>query len=362
MVTSSIGLLYQDHRNFILFINELVALASPVEQLGGEAMRAIVIKQYGGPDVLAIEERPAPIPEAGQVVIQVKAFGVNHAEIHMREGQWPEIAEISGIECAGIVRADPSGRFSPGQKVVAFMGGMGRTIGGSYAEFTRVPASNVVAVRTELPWEELAAIPESYATAWICLYGNLALAFGQTLLVRGATSGLGRASVNIAAHAGARVIATTRNAKRAATLEEIGAKEVAIEAPDLSARLRERHPDGLDAVLDLVGNSTVLDSLRMVRRDGRVCEAGWLGGLAPIAEFNPIAQLPSGVQYSLFGSFMFGTPEYPVSEVPMQSIVDRVASGTYKAKPIKVFRFEDIREAHRLMQSGQANGKIVVRL
>jgi NADPH:quinone reductase len=127
-------------------------------------------------------------------------------------------------------------------------------------------------------------------------------------------------------------------------------------------RLRERHPGGLDAVLDLVGNSTVLDSLRVVRRDGRVCEAGWLGGLAPIADFNPIAQLPSGVQYSLFGSFMFGTPEYPVSEVPMQNIVDRVASGTYKAKPVKVFRFEEIREAHRLMQSGQANGKIVVKL
>jgi NADPH:quinone reductase len=325
-------------------------------------MRAIVIKQYGGPEVLAIEERPDPATEAGQVLIQVKAFGVNHAEIHMREGQWPEIAEISGIECAGIVRADPSGRLSPGQKVVAFMGGMGRSIGGSYAEVTRVPASNVVPIRTELPWEDVAAIPESYATAWICLHSNLALAAGQTLIVRGATSALGQAAVNIAAQAGARVIATTRNAKRAPALEAIGAKEIIIDTPDLSARVRERHPEGIDAVLDLVGNSTVLDSLRAVRRNGRLCEAGWLGGLAPIAEFNPIMHLPSGVQYSLFGSFMFGTPDYPVSEVPMQSIVDRVAAGAYKAKPVKVFRFEDIRDAHRLMESGQANGKIVVRL
>jgi NADPH:quinone reductase-like Zn-dependent oxidoreductase len=325
-------------------------------------MRAIVIKQYGGPEVLAIEERPDPKPEAGQVVIEVKAFGVNHAETHMREGNWPEIAEISGIECAGLVKADPTGRFSPGQKVVAFMGGMGRSIGGSYAGFTRVPGSNVIAVKTELPWEELAAIPESYATAWACLYGNLALGGGQTIVIRGATSALGQAAVNIAAHGGARVIATTRNLKRAAMLEAIGAKDVLQETPELSARVRETHPQGVDAVLELVGNSTVLDSLRMVRRDGRLCEAGWLGGLAPIAAFNPVMQLPSRVHFSLFGSFVFGTPEFPVSEVPMQTIVDRIADGSYKAKPVKVFRFDEIKEAHRLMESGQANGKIVVRL
>jgi NADPH:quinone reductase-like Zn-dependent oxidoreductase len=325
-------------------------------------MRAIVIKQYGGPEVLAIEERPEPKPEPGQVVIEVKAFGVNHAETHMREGKWPEIAEISGIECAGLVKADPTGRFSSGQKVVAFMGGMGRSIGGSYAEFTRVPASNVIPVKTDLPWEELAAFPESYATAWVCLHGNLRLSAGQTVLIRGATSALGQAAVNIAAHAGAQVIATTRNTKRAAMLEAIGAKEILIDSPELSARVRERRPEGVDAVLELVGNSTVLDSLRMVRRDGRLCEAGWLGGLAPIAEFNPIAQLPSGVQFSLFGSFMFGTPEYPVSEVPMQSIAGQVAAGIYKAKPVKVFRFEEIQDAHRLMESNQAGGKIVVRL
>jgi NADPH:quinone reductase len=292
----------------------------------------------------------------------VKAFGVNHAETHMREGNWPEIAEISGIECAGLVKADPAGRFSPGQKVVAFMGGMGRSIAGSYAEFTRVPGSNVMGVETELPWEELAAVPESYATAWACLYGNLALAAGQTVVIRGATSALGRAAANIAAHGGARVIATTRNLKRAAILEAIGAEDVLQETPELSARVRERHPQGVDAVLELVGNSTVLDSLRMVRRDGRLCEAGWLGGLAPIAAFNPVMQLPSRVHFSLFGSFVFGTPDFPVSEVPMQAIVDRVAAGSYKAKPAKVFRFDEIREAHRLMESGQANGKIVVRV
>src|SRR5882757_857440 len=127
-------------------------------------MKAIVIEEHGGPEQLVIREVPDPEPKPGHVVIEVKAFGVNHAETHMRQGQWPEAAEISGIECAGIVKADPDGHLAVGQKVVALMGGMGRTIGGSYAEYTNVPATNVVPIKTSLPWETLAAVPESYAT------------------------------------------------------------------------------------------------------------------------------------------------------------------------------------------------------
>jgi NADPH:quinone reductase len=325
-------------------------------------MRAIVIKKYGDPDVLSIEERPDPKPQAGHVLIAVKAFGINHAETYMREGKWPEATEISGIECAGLVKADPNGHLVPGQKVVAFMGGMGRSINGSYAELASVPASNVLSVTTELAWDALAAIPESYATAWAVLYGNLNLRAGETIVIRGATSALGQAAVNIAAHAGARVIATTRNPKRVETLEALGAKEVELEAADLPKRVRERYPQGVDAVLELVGNSTVVGSLTMVRRHGHLCLAGFLGGLEPIATFMPLMQLPSGVHFSFFGSFMFGAQAFPTSEIPMQTIVERVEAGAYKAKPARVFRFEEIREAHRLMEAGAANGKIVVRL
>jgi NADPH:quinone reductase len=325
-------------------------------------MRAIVIKEYGGPDVLSIEERPDPKPQAGQVLIEVKAFGVNHAETHMREGKWPEATEISGIECAGLVKADPEGRFKAGQKVVAFMGGLGRKLNGSYAELTSVPATNVLPVKTELPWEILAAIPESYATAWAALFGNLDLKAGQTIVIRGATSALGQAAVNIASHAGARVIAATRNPKRVETLETLGARDVELEGADLPQRVRTRYPQGVDAVLELVGNSTVAGSLTMVRRHGRLCLAGFLGGLAPIPTFMPVAQMPSGVHFSFFGSFMFGTLEFPTSEIPMQTIVERVENGTYRAKPARVFRFEEIREAHRVMEAAAANGKMVVRM
>lgn len=324
-------------------------------------MRAIVREDYGGPEKLAIRDFPDPEPLPGHAVIEVKAFGINHAETYMRKGEWGDVAKVSGIECVGLVKACPTGEFTVGQKVAALMGGMGRSIDGSYAQFTRVPVSNVLPIASPLPWEELAAIPESYATAWTCLYCNLSLTAGQTLVIRGATSALGQAALNIAAHAGARVIATTRNPLRIEKLQSLGTQLVELEAPDLSRRIRELHPGGVDAVLELVGNSTLLDSFAMVRRGGRVCLAGFLGGLAPLASFNPLLQMPSGVQFSFFGSFMFGTREFPLAEVPMQT-VDRAAAGSYKAKPSRIFRFEEIAEAHRVMEANQAGGKLVVRI
>jgi NADPH2:quinone reductase len=325
-------------------------------------MRAIVIKQYGGPEVLAIEQRPAPDPKPGHVIIEVKAFGLNHAEIYFRKGAWGDVAEISGIECVGVVKADPEARFAPGQKVMALVGGMGRSIDGSYAELAQVPSGNVVAIRSDLAWPDLAAIPESYATAWTALNDNLALAAGQTIVIRGATSALGQAAVNIAAYAGARVIATTRNADRAAMLEALGAKQVLTEQPTLSKSVLERYPQGIDGVLDIVGNTTLLDSLAMLRRGGRACLVGFLGGGGPLA-LEPVFQIPSGRHLSVFASALVtGTPEFPLSEIPFQAIVDRVADGSYKAKPAKVFGFEEIQDAHRLMESNQAGGKIVVRL
>ncbi len=321
-------------------------------------MRAILRKHFGGPDVLEIREIAEPEPKAGHAVIEVKAFGVNHAEKHMREGEWAEIADVSGIECVGVVKSCPGGEFAPGTKVAALMGGLGRTINGSYAEVTRAPVTNVAVIESDLSWADLAAIPETYATAWTCLFRNLELIKGQTLVVRGATSSFGQAAVNMAVNAGATVIATTRSRDRFPVLEALGASRVEVEGPDLSKRIAEAKR--LDAVLDLVGNSTILDSLNMLRRGGRACLAGWLGGLAPIPDFNPLLQMASGVYLTFFGSFVFGTPGFPLSDVPLQAIAADVAAGRYRAKPSRVFRFEDIREAHRVMDANQAGGKMVV--
>ena len=321
-------------------------------------MRAIVLEKFGGLDSLVYKEIPDPEPKAGHVVIEVKAFGLNHAEMHMRRGEWAEAANVIGIECVGLVKACPGGEFPVGAKVATLMGGLGRTINGSYAEYTRALASNVALIESDLPWAELAAIPETYATAWTCLFRNLEIAKDQLLVIRGATSSFGQAAVNMAVNAGARVIATTRNKQRFAMLEKLGAERFELEGPDLSKRIAEAKR--LDAVLDLVGNSTILDSLAMLRRGGRACLAGWLGGLAPIKDFNPLAQMPSGVYLTFFASFVFGTPGFPLSDVPLQEIAQQVAAGRLKAKPTRVFGFEEIHEAHRVMEAGEAGGKMVV--
>ena len=321
-------------------------------------MRAIVLEKFGGPDGLVYQEIPEPEPKAGHVVIQVEAFGINHAELHMRRGEWAEAAKVIGIECVGLVKSCPGGEFPVGAKVAALMGGLGRTINGSYAEYTRAPASNVALIESDLPWAELAAIPETYAVAWTCLFRSLEIESGQLLVIRGASSSFGQAALKMAVNAGARVIATTRDRDRFAMLERLGAERCEIERPDLSKHIAEAKK--IDAVLDLVGNSVLLDSLAMLRRGGRSCLAGWLGGLDPIPDFNPLLQMASGVYLTFFGSFVFGTPGFPLSDVPLQQIAADAAAGRLDVKPARVFRFDEIHEAHRVMEAGEARGKMVV--
>jgi len=323
-------------------------------------MRAIVITEPGGPEVLQIQEVADPVPGDKEVLIAVKAFGVNHAETHMRKGEWPEATPISGIEAVGTVVTDPSGVLAGGTKVLTIMGGLGRTRNGSYAEYTVAPAANVTRIQTSLDWADLAAIPESYATAWLTLHSNLELEAGQWLLVRGATSALGQAAVNIASDLGARVIATTRRADRAGLLRSLGAGSVVIDTGNIAGEVRHRVPDGVDRVLDLVGNSVLRDSLRAARVGGRLCQAGFLGGLGPVADFLPAADMPSGVQFSFFGSFEVGTGAYPISAIPFGEIVAKAEAGGYQAKPARVFAFEEIAAAHQVMEAGQAAGKLVV--
>jgi NADPH:quinone reductase-like Zn-dependent oxidoreductase len=325
-------------------------------------MKAIVISAHGGPEVLTLTELPDPVPTDGEVLIRVKAFGLNHAEAYMRGGAWGEVAAVTGIECAGVVEADPSGALPVGARVVAILGGMGRTRNGSYAELVTVPATNVVAVHSSLDWTDLAAVPEVYATAWSGLFGNLDLRTGETIVVRGATSSLGQAAVNLAVDHGATVLATTRNPAHVPLLKELGAADVLIDDGALAARIREREVS-VDAVFDVVGNSVLRDSLALVRPRGRVCQLGFLGGFDPVRDFDPIADLPSGVRLSFFGSaFVLGTPAFPLADVPLDEIYAKVEAGALLARPTRVFRFDEIVEAHRVMEAGEALGKMVVTL
>lgn len=323
-------------------------------------MRAIVREAFGGPEQLKIREIDTPAPTGNDVRIRVRAFGVNRAETYMRQGAWGDVDPISGIECVGEVDLDPMGEFETGQRVAAIMGGMGRTRPGSYAEYTCAARGNVFPLDSDLPWVELAAIPESFGTAWWCLFRTLAVERGQLLLVRGGASALGRAAIGLGTAAGATVIATTRSREKIDGLRRLGATEVILEGPDFAARTLTAHPGKVDRVLELLGNRVVRESLQLIRPGGALCLAGFLAGMDPLDGFNPIVDLPSDVKFSFFGSFVLGSDGYPAGAIPMQGIVDAVARGDYAAKPARVFPFEAIGDAHRLMEANAVEGKLVV--
>ncbi|KAI1412371.1 alcohol dehydrogenase zinc-binding domain protein [Hypoxylon sp. FL1857] len=325
-------------------------------------MNAIVISSFGGPEVLTYKTVPKPVPVPGEALIHVRAFGVNHAEMHMRKGEWDEWNPITGLECVGTVEACPGGELPVGAKVAGVMGGLGRSRPGGYGEFVTVPVTNVIQIEdTSLPWEQLAALPEVYCTAWSCLFTILDLQRGETLLIRGATSTIGQAALNLAVDAGAIVTATTRREERFEWLRGLGATEAVLEESDLDQRLLGQGRRRFDKTLNLVGNRVLLESIRITRVGGRMLQAGWLGGLAPVKDFNPMVQMESGVHFSLFHSKVLGTPDFPLSAIPLQDIVRKIENGAWDARPAKVFEYDDIHGAHRMLDSHDAGGKIVVK-
>ncbi len=325
-----------------------------------ERMQAVVITKKGGPGVLELQEVPCPRPCSGFVLIRVRAFGLNRAETYFRSGKWGEAHPVSGIECVGQVVEDPSGTFSPGQKVFALMGGLGRTLSGSYGAMVNAPIANVVKVSSDLSWEVLAALPESFATAHACLVDRLRIGAGDRLLVRGGSSALGRAAIVWAKILGAEVIASSRREERFASLSNLGADHPILHEESLAPKIRSLCPGGVDAVLDLIGNRTLLDSMKAVRPGGRVCLAGFLGGGEPLSAFDPLSQMAPSVDLSFFASFLFGTEGVPVPARALQDLVGRVERGELDLSPAHVFRWEELPEAHRMMEENRAEGKIVV--
>lgn len=322
-----------------------------------DIMRAWIIEEAGGPEKLELREVPKPQPVTGSVLIRVRAFGLNRSEWFTRRGDSPSVTfpRVLGIECVGEVVAAPGTDLQLGQRVAAMMGGMGRAFDGSYAEYTRVPRAHVFALSTQLDWPVLGALPEMLQTTHGSLHLGLEIERAKTLLIRGGTSSIGLAALALGKRAGLQVASTTRGESKVAMLRAAGADHVLLESESLRAAVRERFPGGVDRVLELVGASTLRDSLRCAAPGGIVCMTGMLGGQWILERFEPMGAIPSGVKLTTYSG---GSED--ITTAQLQEYVTLVERGVIRLKVGPTFRFESLREAHQAMDDNTANGKMVV--
>ena len=265
-------------------------------------MRAFVIEEPGGPEKLELQEIPRPQPREGWVLIQNRAFGLNRSEWFTRRGQSPNVQfpRVLGIECVGEVVSAPGSDLSRGMRVAAMMGGMGRQFDGSYAEYVLVPRQHVFPLETKLDWKILGALPEMLQTVHGSLHTGLEIERAENLLVRGGTSSIGFATIALARAAGLELTATTRSAGKADELVAAGATHVLVDDGSIADQARAIYPNGFDRVLELVGTTTLLDSLQAARRGGIVCMTGILGGEWVLSEFRPMDDVPTGVKFTSY--------------------------------------------------------------
>lgn len=314
------------------------------------SMKAVILTKPTQAEDVALTDCPVPQVRPGWVLVKIKAFGMNHSEQILRlseiQAEYIQKPIIPGIECVGEIADSSDSHFRNGEKVVALMGGMGRSFHGSYAEYALLPAHHVFAVDSDLEWAELAAVPETYFTAWGSLFECLNLKKEDTLLIRGGTCALGYAAIQIAKALGCKVIATTHRENKLPLLR--GADRKILDTGRLEGTL-----SGITKVLELVGPKTLSDSLRCVEKGGIVCNTGILGGVYALNGFDPIKFIPNGVYLTGFHS------NWPTQEV-MNHIFAFLKEHGLKPCIGGKYSFANITQACIALDSGKINGKIVV--
>lgn len=315
-------------------------------------MKAVVVYKPGGPEQLVYTDVPRPALKADWSLVRVRAFGVNHSEIFTRQGLSPSVSfpRILGIECVGTVEETTDAvRLPAGQRVVSLMGEMGRAFDGGYAEYVLLPNEQIYPVQSELPWEILAAIPETYYTAFGSLK-NLRIEDGYTVLVRGGASGVGIAFLRLmrAQFPHMYIVGSTRRAEQRTRMLAAGYSDVVIEEDGI-LRTDERY----DRILELVGPAVMKDSMKHLARGGILCNTGLLGGKWDLEGFEPIGDLAEDAYLT---SFYSGN----VREEHLSELFAYIRQYKVPVRPERVFTLSDTAEAHRWLEGRDGFGKAVV--
>ena len=320
-------------------------------------MKAVVLEKTCKPEDLNVSDVEMPEVKPDWVLVKILGFGINRAEVILRDYEADEdyisLPVIPGIECVGEIVDASNTRFVKGDKIVALMGGMGRSFDGSYAEYALLPSKNVFKISDmvfeKLSLEEIIAVPETYFTSYGSIK-SLNLKNNDSILIRGATSALGLTTMQLAKALGCRIIATSRDESRFDKLYQKGADECMVDDGNLSEKLK------CDKILELIGPKTLEDSMKCLNDGGICCVTGVLGGAEYMDEFDPIKIIPNNRFLTSFFS------NYPTQEI-IDEIFEFVIRQDIKPEIAKVFTtLDDICDAHKLMESNKAQGKIIFKL
>ena len=323
-------------------------------------MRAIEIRNPGGPEELVITDLPTPLPGVGEVLIKVTAAGINRPDVMQREGKYPPppgASDILGLEVAGIITELGEGVTGCriGDRVCALVAG------GGYAEFCVASASSCLPLPTGVSMIEAAAMPETFFTVWTNVFERGQLVKGERLLVHGGASGIGTTAIQMAAAFGATVFTTAGSAEKCAACERLGAiRAINYHEEDFVDVIKALTDNaGVNVVLDMVGGSYTPRNLNLLAKEGRLVQIAILGG--PKTEINWIPVMLR--RLTLTGSTLRSRPiavKAAIAKALQAKVWPLVDSGKIRPVIHATFPLEEAAEAHRVMEAGHHIGKLVL--
>lgn len=324
-------------------------------------MKAALILEHGDRNNVVLGDYPKPEAGPGEVLVKVKAVSLNHLDIFVRRGipgRKLELPHISGGDVAGIVEEIGTGvtNVQPGDRVlidphIQGKGALGEDTTGGLAEFVKVPATNLLPLPEDISFDEAAALPIAYGTAWRMLITQGKLQANETIVILGASGGVGNAAVLIAKLAGARIIAAAGSDSKAEKLKELGADHVINYSTSDFAKevwaLTDKQ--GADIVVDYTGKATWPQSIKATRKGGRILTCGATTGFEAVTDLRYVWVR----EISIIGSNGWG-------EGDLQTLLDLVSRKKLKPVIDRVLPLEEIREAHRLIEEREFFGKIII--